>query len=78
MTNFPGLEQRETRGTRRIRRTLIMSNQPLINSKIHPPLAWAGNNAPGKTRESAIRYYIDRESSNVCRRFWGDIRKNLE
>jgi hypothetical protein len=55
----PGLEQRETRGTR-------------------PGHGLAGNNAPGETRESAIRYYIDRESSNVCRRFWGDIRKNLE
>src|SRR5664280_3149350 len=49
MTDFPGPEKLETRGTRRIRPTLVMSNQPPIDSLVSASIA-ANRRQPAQDR----------------------------
>jgi AcrR family transcriptional regulator len=63
MTDFPGLEKRETRGTRRIRPTLVMSNQPLIDSLVSASIA-ANRRQPAQDRSlRTVARILDAASS---------------
>jgi len=63
VTDFPGLEKRETRATRRIRPTLLMSNQPSIDSLVSASIA-ANRRQPAQDRSlRTVARILDAASS---------------
>src|ERR1019366_1640181 len=63
MTEFPGLEKRETRATRRIRVTLVMSNQTPIDSVVSASIA-ANRRQPAQDRSlRTVARILDAASS---------------
>src|SRR5664280_3830010 len=63
MTDFPGPEKLETRGTRRIRPTLVMSNQPPIDSLVSASIA-ANRRQPAQDRSlRTVARILDAASS---------------
>lgn len=63
MAEFPGLEKRETRGTVAFRPTLVMSNQPLIDSLVSAAVA-ANRRQPAQDRSlRTVARILDAASS---------------
>src|SRR5664280_1826662 len=73
MTDFPGREKRETRATRRIRPTLVMSNQPPIDSLVSAAIA-ANRRQPAQDRSlRTVARILDAASSLLTRMSLEDV-----